>query len=320
MRLEGLLRGAHPLLVMLPLAAAAYFTAVGMTSLLGAALGTPAWDARSAPPRFVRARVSSADAVLARNPFDSVTGPLGSKPSEALVPAPRAVVPIAGDPLRVAECDGITALIVTEAPDRLVSVAALRSAGDPRPRQRRVGDVLGDKTVEYIGFNTVENSPAVWLSERGVLCQTLLFSPPPLPAVAAPPPAASAAPPARARASGVPAEIASKIQRVSEHEFRIDRAVIDSVLERQAELMGSLRVVPAHGPEGSGFHLFGVRSGTLLDLLGIRNGDTIASINGLRLGTPEQALEAFARLRVAPSLHVALVRPSGPTSIDYEIR
>jgi len=333
--LDPLLRKYFPVLVLALLALGAYFEATGATELVGAAFIAPAPSGSAAAGRLGSRQpasgghsdqLRSAEAIIERNPFDSVTGPLNAKPIEtpALTPKPNELD--AKDPLHVSACDGITAFIITESSDRLWSVAALQGTGEPRPRMRRVGDDVAGKKIEYIGFNPAENSPSVWMSAAGTLCQTLLFrvAPPPA-APGAAGPATSAeptAPPApRSGAPSVPADIASKIQKISDSEFQVDHAVIDNILEHQAELMKSARIVPEQ-KDGKvlGIRLFGIRPDTLLGTLGIQNGDRLESINGFNMGSPEKALEAYARLRTATNLNVKVSRRGAPVSIDYHIK
>ena len=119
----------------------------------------------------------------------------------------------------------------------------------------------------------------------------------------------------------LPADIASKIQKVSDTEFNVDRSVVDKILENQAELMRSARIVP-ESKDGKvvGIRMFGIRPDTLLGTLGMQNGDRLESINGFNMSSPEKALEAYARLRTASNLNVKLNRRGNPVSIDYRIK
>src|SRR5262249_35426882 len=114
-------------------------------------------------------------------------------------------------------------------------------------------------------------------------------------------PAAAPVPPPPAGGPGsVPPDIASKIQRVSANEFNVDRQVVDKILENQAELMRSARIVPEQeNGKVVGIRLFGIRPDTLLGTLGMENGDRLQTINGFDMASPEKALEAYARLRSA---------------------
>jgi general secretion pathway protein C len=69
-----------------------------------------------------------------------------------------------------------------------------------------------------------------------------------------------------------------------------------------------------------GIRLFGIRPDTLLGTLGLQNGDRLEAINGFNMGSPEKALEAYARLRTASNLNVKVSRKGAPLSIDYRIK
>jgi general secretion pathway protein C len=332
---DALLKKYFPGVLLLLIALSAFFQASGATELVGAAFIAPAPSGSIAAgprsggiPLAVLPERRTAQPIIERNPFDSVTGPLNAKPPPTIAPDPAKLE--TGDPLTASACDGVNVFIITESTDPLWSVAALQGTGEPRPRLRRVGDDVAGKKVEFIGFNPNENSPAVWLSNAGALCQALLFkTQAPLPAApaAATPSAEAAAPAAPEPPSGrrgpatVPPEIASKIHKISDTEFQVDRGVVDKILEDQAELMRSARIVP-ETKDGKvvGVRMFGIRPDTLLGTLGLQNGDRLESINGFNMASPEKALEAYARLRTASNLNVKVSRRGQPMSIDYRIK
>lgn len=328
MTLDALLKKYFSVLVLICIALAAYFQASGAMELLSASFSSA--GARGTLPATASALVlppifpKSAEPILGRNPFDSEKGPLTGQPIPSLVP-PEAQAPVLLDPLTVAACEGVSARIVTESRDPLWSIAVLQGPGEPNPRMRRVGDEVADLRVEYIGFNPQAASPAVWLSKGTQLCQALLFAeePPPAPSRPSPAaePAAGSSGGSRLGPSKVPPEIAEKIQKVSDTEFNVDRAVVDSILEKQAELMRSARIVPEQ-KDGKvvGIRLFGIRPDTLLGTLGLQNGDRLEAINGFDMASPEKALEAYARLRTASKLNVKINRRGTPMSIDFHIK
>ncbi|MCG2771280.1 MAG: hypothetical protein L6277_04215, partial [Desulfobacterales bacterium] len=119
----------------------------------------------------------------------------------------------------------------------------------------------------------------------------------------------------------VPSDIASKIQKVSPSEFNVDRSVVDQIMENQAELMRSARIVPEQeNGKVVGVRLFGIRPDTLLGTLGLQNGDRLETINGFNMASPEKALEAYARLRTADHLTVTVNRRGKPMNIDFNIK
>ena len=119
----------------------------------------------------------------------------------------------------------------------------------------------------------------------------------------------------------MPKEIADRIHQVSETQFNVDKGVVDNILENQAQLMSSARIVPEQ-KDGKvvGIRLFGVRPDTLLGKLGLQNGDRLDSINGFEMASPEKALEAYARLRTADKLTVQVTRRGKPTTLDFNIQ
>ena len=331
MAFDALLKRYFPAVVLALVALIAYFQASGATQLFGAALavdedalatGAPSGASVAGLNASARSRSKSAEPILSRNPFDSVTGPLNAKPIEA--PETQSKEPDLSDPLGAPVCDGMQLHIVTESTDPLWSLAAIQGPGEPKPSLRRVGDVITGKEIAYIGFNPREASPAVWMTSGSSLCQSLLFAkqPPPSAApAAAPQPKGKPEPRRRGGPEPVPADIASKIQKVSDTEYNVDRSVVDKILENQAELMRSARIVPEQ-KDGKvvGIRLFGIRNETLLGTLGFQNGDRLESINGFNMASPEKALEAYARLRTASNLNVKVNRRGKPMSIDFRIK
>ena len=326
--MDPLFRKYFPALVLFLVAVAAFFQASGANELVGAAFvatassAAPGQAARN-PAAVAAIEHPTGEAILKRNPFDSVTGPLD--PSAQAIPVPKPEQLEVTDPLAAAPCDGVSVFIVTESFDPLWSVAALQGPGEPRPRMRRAGDDVGGRKIEFIGYNPREHSPAVWLSNASVLCQALLFrvQPPPGAAPApTPTPTPEAPPPTTGRGpSTVPPDIAAKIQKISDTEFHVDRSVVDKILENQADLMRSARIVPEQ-KDGKvvGVRMFGIRPDTLLGTLGLQNGDRLETINGFNMASPEKALEAYARLRTAGNLNVKVTRRGAPMSIDYRIK
>jgi len=302
----------------------AYFQASGLSDIARSFLA-PEAGRRPAPSPFVSSDGVSkprVGAIHERNPFDSVTGPLHPAPVEE---SPvEAAAPSFDDPLLVPACAGVEVLILTESDDPLWSFAALTSPTEKSPVLRRVGDKLGAQTVAYIGHNPATGSPTVWL-ESTTLCQASLFGiAPPAPAAAAAPAAeepAEAAPAAPANARALDPEIASKIRKISETEFEVDRSAVDKILDNQADLMRSARIVPeTKDGQTVGVRLFGIRPDTLLGQLGLVNGDRLETINDFNMASPEKALEAYARLRTANSLKVQVNRRGKPTTIELKIK
>jgi len=329
MSIDLLLKKYFLVVVLMFVALIAYLQAAAATQLIGVAISGSASGAprsRGMPAGATAATLvrPTADAIIARNPFDSITGPLnaGKFAMEDVVVPGKDTVDNA-DPLTAPVCDAPTVYIVTESDDPRWSVAALQAPGEPRPRMHRVGDEVGGKKVEYIGYNPRQNTPAVWLSSGSALCQAMLFKTQPTlpPAAASGDPGEKPPPTPKDNSGGLLAEIKSKIHKLSDTEFDIDRSVVDKILENQAELMKAARIVP-DSKDGKmlGIRLFGIKPDSLLGALGLQNGDRLESINGFNMASPEKALEAYARLRTASQLAVTVNRNNAEVSIVHHIK
>jgi general secretion pathway protein C len=307
------------------IAVAAYFQAAGITQLAGAALapddkglsGPPRDKAQMASPASSAAddHATSARWIMERNPFDSVTPRPLDAPPVADAGAEQGVVDLEHYE-NAPVCDGVKALIIVAAADPGWSMAALSAGPTPQTKLVRVGDEIGGgRIVQIIEWNRVV------LSLGTSLCQMQMFKPSKPAGVAsapAPPPPPA---PVAGGATAVPADIASKIQKVGSNEFNVDRQVVDKILENQAELMKSARIVPEQeNGKVVGIRLFGIRPDTLLGTLGLENGDRLQSINGFDMASPEKALEAYARLRTADHLTVQVNRRGANQNIDFNIK
>ncbi|MCA9592910.1 MAG: general secretion pathway protein GspC [Myxococcales bacterium] len=299
----------------------AYFQASGVSELVGASLEPSARPVppRAPPPALHQQRPPDAKAILDRNPFDSVTGPLGRVPEIELAKKKPEHV----DPLHAPECKGLTVSITTESPDPSWSLAVIQGPGEKHGRLRRIGDTVGDKRVAYIGFNRLEQSPTVWLESTSGLCQSYLFDDEPAPAKPKPKPTLKKPPrrPARRVPPAAPKSIADKIHRVSATEFNVDRSVVDTVVEQYSKLLKNVLVRPVQkNGRVVGMRVLRIRPDTLLGKLGLANGDVIQSINGFQLSAPDKALQAYARLRTASNIALKVERKGKPMTIDLHIQ
>lgn len=278
-------------------AALAFFQAQGAAQLLGAALLGAGARQSTAPSPVERPapEPKNGQPVLQRNPFDSATGSLTGERRAALEAGQSATD--FSDPLSWPTCQGVRVSIVTQSSDPSWSLTTVQAAGEERARLRRVGDEVAGKQVAFIGYNPKQLTPSVWLEGRGAFCQSTLFRGQPAPAVMA---VTSPAPDDGGR--------------------RVERAVVESTLRDPLSLTRSVRVVPEQlNGKLIGLRLFGIRPGTLLDALGVKNRDRLETINGFSMASPEQALQAYARLRTASRLNVQLNRAGKPVQLELNI-
>jgi len=306
------------LIVLVTLAACAFFLAQGSTQLVAAAWmpARPAATKAAAPGSDAPAKGELPPdkiAILTRNMFDPTTGPLWPPKSTATAESLGAENNTSTTTLAEGQmppaCEGsvrlVAAIYSTRNPDW--SFASL-STGSGSPLLYRIGNQVDGKEVDSV------YPEAVFLKQtNGSLCSLTMFKPPNAPQ---PPPAAK---PADAPAQA-DADTDGGIRKQSETKFQVQRSLVDKLLSNQAELMRSARVVP-HEENGRvvGVKLYGIRRSSLLGKLGIQNGDMLRTINGFDMTSPDSALEAYAKLRSASNLSVALVRRGSAVTMDYQI-
>jgi general secretion pathway protein C len=329
MGFDAALKRYFPLVLCGLLAIVAYFQAAGIGQLVGASVALdpsatpvaplPALPVVAAKPQ-ADDHATSAQAILDRNPFDSATGPLNGKPIETPTDTP---VDVNKDPLADPACDTGRVLLIMQSDDPSWSFASMASS-DGKTQLRRMGDEYAGQTVWFIGWNTnpdpLFNGPTVWLTSGSNRCRVKLGAKDAKAAPASGPTPAPSADPGKKKSS-VPDDIANKIHKVSANEFNIERSVVDQILENQADLMRTARIVPEkEGDKVVGIRLFGIKKDSLLGMLGIENGDRLSSINGFEMSDPQKALEAYTRLRTADHLTVSVARQGKPMNIDFNIK
>jgi general secretion pathway protein C len=280
------------------IAAAAYFQAAGITHLIAGVMTPPALPipprAPSSPRAFSRDHATSALPILERNPFDSKTPrPLGRE------------APLLGEPERgddTPPCEGLRALVVVASPDAAWSVAAL-SDKDGRAKLVRTGEAFGDRVVELVEWN------GVVLSSGTARCEVRMFR------------KRAAETRVMANKPAVVEDVAARTRKVSATEFEVDKRMVGELLEKPEEWMKLARVVPER-EDGRlvGVRIFGVRPDGVLGVLGFENGDRVETVNGYELANPENAMQAFTRLREANHLTVHVTRRGKETNLDFDLK
>ncbi len=253
---------------------------------------------------------TSADTILMRNPFDSVTGRLNAP---AAVEDAGATELEAGDPMADPLCEGMKITIIAASTDPEYSFASFGVAD--KSYMRRKGDDLNGRTVHFIGWDRA------WLTQSGQRCQVVLFQSS-MPATGPGVVDAGPPPPPKSGASATPEDIKKGIQKISANEFNVDRSVIDKIKDNWAELMKFARSTPVKDENGKtiGQRLLGIRPDTVLSQLGIENGDVLTGINGFDMNDPTKMLEAYTRLTTAPDVSVSVQRGGKPVNVQYHMK
>ena len=104
-------------------------------------------------------------------------------------------------------------------------------------------------------------------------------------------------------------------------DFVIAEADVDKGLENLPLLLTQARAVP-YFKDGRaiGLRLFAIKTGSLYEKVGLRNGDILKSINGNSLGDISQAIKLFEQLKEEKSITLLLERAKKDREFRYTIR
>jgi len=293
-----------------------------------AALGLVSWLQTSAMSRWLGDRL----ALNARE----IAGPIGevarlSAPSQKAPPHQQESVLFAApqrteppepevtvqrpqplDPYAVADCaDPSRLAVITAGQDASGSMAVLwtpTSSGSRAYEMVREGNAHGAFRVWHIG------SDRVWMMGKGEPCQIRMFESPPALTRGEPPTAKQPQ-----RKGSLPPEIAAGIQKLGPTEFKVDRSVLDRVMQNPADLL-KVRVVPEQeAGTVRGLRLFGIKPDTLLAAVGLQDGDRLDAVNGMGMGDAEAMMTALARLRMEKHLVVKVLRAGKEVNVEINV-
>ena len=112
------------------------------------------------------------------------------------------------------------------------------------------------------------------------------------------------------------------VQKVAQDSYAIDRREVDHAINNLSELFTQVRAVPYTLKEGvvQGFRLFQIKSGSLIDRIGLKNGDVIQRVNGVEISDPSTAFQLLQDLQGHPQVRVDVLRNQQPATLSYEIR
>lgn len=104
-------------------------------------------------------------------------------------------------------------------------------------------------------------------------------------------------------------------------DFVVDEAELDKGLENLPLLLTQARAVP-YFKDGRaiGLRMFAIKTGSLYEKVGLRNGDILKNINGNSLGDISQALKLFEQLKQERSINLILERDKQDREFKYTIR
>lgn len=259
-----------------------------------AAPGAP--DAESSPvadgadrpaPRARPSSPKSWDVIVRRNIFDS-----------SAVYNPQAVVPGGGD-CRESSVK-LIATVVADLPEYSSALIALGGGKDSRAQ----GFVVGDDVAGEGRITTIDQKK-VCTDAGACICM-----------------GNDNGGPAKADGGGGGGDEAGGITKLSDTKFAVDQSVIDGAMGNLEQLASQLHASPHKGPDGQidGYRLSAIRKGSLLERLGVKNGDIVKAVNGKPLTSTEGAMSLYSSMSSEKSFSFDITRRSQDTTLEYEIR
>lgn len=320
----------HTVIVGGLLLAVAYFQGSGIGSLISEQLHAPlAPGSASADPeealeklkkRPVSVSKNGAD-ILSRNPFDSVTGPLGTKVSSHPSSTPKAErsAPTASGNGLPPKCSSGEVSLITGANDPAYSFAVIKTGNESK--LRRVGDEIDGKKVESIHGESV-----VLASSAGERCRLTMHEDAEAVGGASKTGRSPTSPGSSLTSStSGPDEGASTrttvtkgpmpgLRRVSDTEYVIEENAEQKLTQMRKAFTTSAKVV-----DGQGLRLYRAAQTTILGHLGLKKGDIVKTVNGFDMSSLDQSTEAYDKLTSAKNVQMVVEREGKPVTIDVKV-
>ena len=111
------------------------------------------------------------------------------------------------------------------------------------------------------------------------------------------------------------------IKKVSANKYILDRKEVDRLSGDMSQFMTQVRIVPniVRG-KASGYKLMNVKKGSLVEAVGLQNGDIVKEINGKPLDKPEAAFGAYQQLKDDGKFVIEIERKGKRETLSYDIR
>ena len=111
------------------------------------------------------------------------------------------------------------------------------------------------------------------------------------------------------------------VRKVDDENYVVDRDEFEKMITNVNQFMTQLRVRPYFvNGKPAGYMVSDIRKGSVIEELGIRNGDILQSVNGAPITRPEQAFAAYQQLHQEAELTLEIKRNLQTHVMNYQIR
>jgi len=109
--------------------------------------------------------------------------------------------------------------------------------------------------------------------------------------------------------------------RCTGNSCELSRALVEKIFSDGAGLTSAARLVTSiEAGVPNGVKVYAVRPRSYFERLGLQNGDTISSVNGDPIDTPNKALEIYIKVRNATHVTLRGIRRGQPLVLEYTIK
>ena len=130
-----------------------------------------------------------------------------------------------------------------------------------------------------------------------------------------------AGPKAGVTSSLTPVAAAEVVKRLSPNRFVVNREDVNKAVGNVNQFMTQARIKPfLQSGHPSGFTIFEIQTGSLIEKLGMRNNDIIKKVNGQPINKPEEIFQAYSQLQRDGNIEIEIERNERAEVLKYEIR
>ena len=111
------------------------------------------------------------------------------------------------------------------------------------------------------------------------------------------------------------------IRQTGSGSYLVDRREVEHSIENLNQIATQMRAVPyLKDGQTLGFRVFNIRSDSIFERMGLKNGDVIQRVNGVELDSPAKALALLEDVQTTDEIRVDLLRDNAPSTMTYTVR
>ena len=113
----------------------------------------------------------------------------------------------------------------------------------------------------------------------------------------------------------------SPVRQLAQDTFQLERREVEHAMNNLNTLFKQVRAVPYATKDGvpQGFRLFSIKANSLIDRLGVKNGDIVQRVNGVEISDPSTAFSLLQDVQGQSRVQIDIMRNHQPVTLSYEI-